>query len=285
MLEWYYLAIASGAIASITALIEKHVLNAEHATSFTAVTTIGIMLISLLFLPFISISLSAYQLFLIFIASIGFAGSALFIARLYRHGDVSGTTPITSTLPIMFLAVAALVFLGEALSVLQYAGMIILILAIYMMLSDTGKNIPTAFLKKNILYFIASALCYVMGATILKYELAGISPYTFLIISEIFMSAIMLSFVFARFKTFKYLIRDVKAYKNEIFLFSAANVAYTVLYYIAAVTAPISLVYPLRSGVTTIMAVFASGILLKEKITKRIPLALVMIVAMYLLVV
>ncbi len=284
MIEWYYLTVGSGILASFAALIEKHLLNKEHATSFTAVTTLVITAFTFFFLPSANFNLSLQQFALIFVAATAFVGSSLLVARLYRHSDVSSTTPISSTLPIMFLTVMALVFLNENLSTAQYIGIVVLIAAIYMMLSDTKKAIPVQFLKKNIQYFIAAALLYSIGATILKYMLNGISPYTFLIISEIFMSIGVLVFVFLRFKTFKYVLRDIRSYKVEVFVFSFASVGFGVLYYLAAVTEPISIVFPLRSGVAIIVSVFASGILFKEKIAKRIPLAIIMIVAMYLLV-
>ncbi len=283
MLEWYYLAIASGALLSITTLMEKHLLKAEHATSFTAVTTIAIFLISLLLLPLVNFGISAYQYLLIFIASVGFIGSTLFVARLYRHGDVSSVTPITSTLPILVLTVTAFIFLGEALSLQQYVGIIIIVIATYLILSDTRKATPVAFLRKNIQYFILAALFYALGATILKYELFGISPYTFLVISEIFMSAIILAYVFLRFDTFRYLARDVKAYKKEIVIFSAANIGYTLLYYLAATAGSISIVYTMRAGVSIVLAVLGSALIFKERVNKRLPLAIVIIAALYLL--
>ncbi|MFI5412556.1 MAG: EamA family transporter [Candidatus Micrarchaeales archaeon] len=284
MIEWYYLAIGSGVLAASASLIEKHLLNKEHATSFTAVTTIVITIFTLFFLPSASFNLSLQQLALIYISATAFAGSSLLVARLYRHSNVSSTSPITSTLPIMFLTVLALLFLNESLSTTQYVGIVVLIAAIYMMLSDTRKGIPIQFLKKNVQYFIATGLLYAIGATILKFLLTDISPYTFLIVSEIFMSIDVLAFVFLRFKTLKYVIRDIRSYKVEVFVFSFASVGFGVLYYLAAVTESISIVFPLRSGVSIILTVFASGVLLHEKIAKRIPLAIIMVVAMYLIV-
>jgi len=284
MIEWYYLAIASGVLISFTSLIEKHLLNREHATSFTAITTLITMMFTLFFLPQANFNLSAIQLGLVYIASFSFVAGTLLVARLYRHGEISSITPVTSTLPIMFLTIMALIFLNESLTTTQYIGIVILIASIYLMLRDTKKTIPIQFLKKNIQYFIASGLLYAVGATVLKYTLSSVSPYTFLIVSGIFMSVTVLVFVLLRFKTWKYVIRDISSYKVEVLVFSIASVGYALLYYLAATTEPISILFPLRSGVSIILTVFASGLILKEKIWKRVPLAIIMIVSMYLLI-
>ncbi len=284
MIEWYYFAIASGLLLAFAALIEKHMLNHEHATSFTAITTIVSTIFSLVLLVYSNFSISITEFILIYIASTFFLANGLLVARLYRHSEVSSVNPITSTLPILFLTVLTFIFINEVLTLTQYLGIVVLVAAIYLMLSDSKKTIPVEFLRKNIQYFIVAALFYSIAATILKYTLSAVSPYTFLVLSSLFMSVDMLIFVFVRFRTFKYIIRDVRSYKLEVTMFSIASVGYGLFYYLAVAQQSVSLVFPLRSGISVLLAVFASGILLKEKVVKRIPLAIIMVIAMYLLI-
>ena len=281
MLAWYYLAILSGVFSSVTVVVEKHLLNKEHATSFTAVTNIATMFFTFVFLPLTNFNISLEQYAIIFAASFTFAASSLLVARLYRHGDVSTVSPITGTLPIIFIAILTLAFLNETLKNIQYVGIAVLVVAMYVMLRGTRKSISPEFLKKNAQYLVSATLLFAIGATLLKFSLSTVSAFTFLVISQIFISIMMLIFVFARFKTLKYLVRDIRSYKAEVIIFSLATTIYVAIYYYAVSLAPVSLVYPLRAGASILISVLVSGVLFKEKITKKIPIAIIMIIAMY----
>lgn len=288
MIEWYYLILISSALMGLENIISKVSLRQEYATEFSAALSLLVAIISLVFIPFANFNLTTAQLVYIVIFSVLNAYIFLLSARVFRHEEISVASPAFSSLPTLFTVVLAFFFLSEHLTVGQYISIIGMILAAYMLLfrptkSKDGK--VTSSVKKKyaymiILYSLLSAVGFIFN----KYVLYSVDPYAFLVLSGIFMSAFFFVFISVKYTGVSEIVNAVKKYKVPLGINAFLTVGYRLTFYIALVTAPISVAQPLRNVFYLIITVLAGGMIFSEKgLKKKLALSALMVFFAYLL--
>jgi transporter family protein len=292
-MEWYYLILISSVCMGVAAVIEKNSLKQEHATAFSASVTPLIALLSLVFLPLVPIAdfrLTMWQLLLLFITSALNAYTFLLSMRVFKHGEISTTSPPLSSLPIVLVVILAFLFLGERLSGLQYVSIAGIVIVTYFLLFRTAKRKmkKQAFDRAKYNRMILINVSITAAVNILTKYLLDIpnqvNPYVFLILSGMFMSVCFAIFISVRYKGIKEIIDTVRRYRVTLGINALLSLGNRVTYYLALVLAPVSLAQPLLNTFYLMITIIIGGFIFHEEDLKRkIVLGAVMLFFVYLL--
>lgn len=140
-MEWFIFALGSAIFSALSAVLVKKTLFKEHATEFSATFAIIVIILSFILFPWVKFNLSPYLFLLIFISASLAALGFLLTMKCMRHMDISEVSPIRNFEPA-FLAIFALILLGERLTSIQFLGIGVLILGSYFLeLDHTKKDI------------------------------------------------------------------------------------------------------------------------------------------------
>ncbi|MGC8568091.1 MAG: EamA family transporter [Candidatus Micrarchaeia archaeon] len=286
MVYWYYLVLASSLLMGLSTITEKRLLKAEHATAYSTAFSTLIALFSLLFLPFAKFNIKASDVIIIYIISVINAASYLTTARTYKHSNISIVSPINSSIPVLFTVIFAVLFLGESLSVLQYFCIGVITSVTYLLVFVTPKNESSFDSPKYKYILIANTMVIAAGGVASKYVLATINPFAFLILLEFFIALNFNILLGLRYGGAKELVREISNHRIPLLLITVFTLGYRLLYYVALVTAPISIASPLRNTIFVIMTIFAGNIIFKENaLYKRLALSAILLLATYFLIV
>ena len=121
-------------------------------------------------LPFAKFNINIYELLIIYVMSILSALSYLFNARIYKHGNISVSTPVLSSLPQLFIVLLAFIFLREKLTILQYLAIAVLLVATYFLIAPkSAKKYKQFDSKKYVYLLVLNTLIMAAGAILMKY--------------------------------------------------------------------------------------------------------------------
>lgn len=284
-MEWYYLVLISSVLMGVENVISKNSLKQEYATEFSAALTLLVALLSLIFIPFASFGLTMWQLLVLIIWSALNAYTFLLSARVFRHGELSVASPAFSSLPSLFTVLLAFFFLSEHLEAIQYAGIAGILAASYLLFFWVPKKSRPAFENKKYPYMILwYSFLFAITIVINKYVLYAMNPFTFLILSSIFMSIFFAIFISVKYTGITEIIKAVKKYPVPLVSNAILTLGYRITYYIALVVVPVSLAQPLRNVVYVIITVFLGCLIFREEgLERKLALSLVILFFAYLL--
>ncbi len=287
MIAWYYLVILSSVVMGVSTIVEKYALKNQHATSFSASFSIVIALLSLLFLPFAKFDITALEFAIIYLMSVLSATSYLFNARIYKHGSISVSTPVLSSLPQLFTVVLAFIFLGEKLSIIQYTAIAVLLGSTYIMLMpQKGPNKKQFDSGKYVYLLLSNTLIIATGGILMKYLLnAGVNLYAMFVLLEIFIALNMTMLISVKYNGIKEEISNLLTNKKVIISIALLSILYRILYYASLQLAYVSIASPLRNSVSVIITIIIGGIIFKEGgIKRKLVITAVMLLMVYLII-
>lgn len=267
---WIILALGAAILHSAGTLINKNVMNHEHALEFGALKgTFGLLLFFAL--PFIDLNFSLGTYLSIFGVSIIITIGVLYHLKSTRHGDLSSIAPLLNLSPL-FLLVIAFVLLGEQVSSLALAGVFLLVIGTYFLQigASDSRNflapITSLYKSKYSSYMILVAILFSLSATLEKGLLnAGIPVLSLVVILRLMMNINFIAFDFIKYGK-KQLFLDVKKDGKIAFLGSATDILSISLQYLA-LSIPgvmISLVIPIKR-LSTLFTTLVGGRLFHEK--------------------
>ncbi len=288
MIEWYYLIIISAVLNALTLIIKKQLLRLEHALSFSASVTFITALLSLSLIPFVSFSISMYQLLLLFLYSFLLALTYWVSARLFRHGSLSTGSALYGILPIIVTVILAFLFLSENLGTVKYFAILVILLAAFIMVEQSNKKRDPWQKRYYDIAIVATTLLIGIANILLKYSfLQQIGIFTFIFFTGIFTPVIIIVLMLSKPTEYKKeTITDMKKFIRPIILFSALTLAYRIFLYSAIASTDVSLAIPLSSAVIIIITVLSGGFFFGEHhMRRKLLFSAIMLVAAYFLVV
>ncbi|MDE1846366.1 MAG: EamA family transporter [Candidatus Micrarchaeota archaeon] len=292
MIEWYYLVVASSILLGVGAIVEKNTLKVEHATQFSAAFSWIILAISIVFLlPYTNFAITPFNLLLMFVAGLFGSASYLISARVFKHGNLSAISPVSTSLPIFFLVVLAFFILNEKLSVLEYVSIVGIIIATYLIIFRTsgGKKHLQQFDSNKYKYFlIVNSLGTGVSMLITKYLLVNNNPFAFLIVLEFFMAINFTVYISRKYNGVKEIVSTIYQYKFPIIAVALLTLGYRITYYLAISdpSVPVSVAFPLRNALYVIITVLAGGELFKEQgLKQKLLLSIIMAIFGFILAV
>ncbi len=287
MIEWYYLVLISSLIMGFSSIYEKRVLKNNHATAYSASFSLVVAILSLLFLPFANFKISIYEILGIYALSLISSSTYLFTARIYKHGNITVSTPVLSSLPQFFIVILAFIFLGEKLSVIQYIAIAVLLVATYVIIIPGKRAVSKSFESKKYVYLLVlTTVLMAMGGIIMKYLLTiGVNLFTLLILLEFFIAFNLTAYISLRYGGIVEELANLRHNKLPITVIAIMSVSYRILYYASLQTAYVSLASPLRNSISVVVTVIIGGLIFKESsIAKKMLLAAIMIAAVYFII-
>ncbi|MDE1850242.1 MAG: EamA family transporter [Candidatus Micrarchaeota archaeon] len=291
MIEWYYLVFISSVLMAAATILEKKTLKAEHATQYSAAFSWIIAIASLVFLPLVDLGqISPLQWILLLVGSMLASASYLISARVFKHGSLSVATPVSSSLPLFFIVIFAYTYLGERLSLMQYAALAGLILATYFLLFN-GKNLKGKkdFDSSKYKYFlVVNAVLAAVGTIIGRYQLLNINIFSFMVIMQLLMAVEFAIFITIKYNGVREIVQTARTYKFVLLAIVLLTIAYRLTYY-DVLTLPavsVSIASNVRNSLFVIITVFFAGSMFKEQgIKRKMLLGLLMVALSYILLV
>ncbi|MBN1644519.1 EamA family transporter [Candidatus Woesearchaeota archaeon] len=266
MQSWILLIIASSLLGSIAMLFKKKALIKEHSAQYLLAFKPLELGLLLFFLPFIAFKIPVTIVLFIFLVSLLSSVALLYIAKSYRHMELSTVAPLTNLMPLFVIIIAA-GLLGESVTYKHFAGIGLLLAGTYYLESEhcAGHWLsPLKQLKsKYVLFLLFGFLLSAIIAVSEKVIISSVSPFTLLFYNYSFQS-----FNFIVLSTFMYGgWRDIiHAYKTSwkpllgnAFFANLSNLAY---FFAISVTF-VSLAVPVKR-LSSLFAIFLGGKFLKE---------------------
>ncbi len=286
MIEWYYLIVASSVFNAASLIIEKRLVRQEHALAFSMSFSFIIGLMSLLLIPFTTLSLTPLSALLTVAYSVTLALGYWMSARLFRHGSLSTGSPLYNILPVIIVVFLGFLLLGEALSITEYAAIAVMIFAAFFMVSASNKKRDKNDKEFYDQLVIINAIVVGIGWIILKYALEFTGSVTFIFFTSMITPMIVWLLLQKRTAIYKQQTRiDIEMYAKPIAIMAVVTLAYRIFLYTAVSATQVALAAPLNSTLVVMITVLFGGLLFGEHhIKRKIILSAIMLVAAYVLI-
>lgn len=280
---WIFFAAGSAVFAGATAILAKVGVKNTDSDVATALRTLVVLLFSWLmvfvtdsYIPLESVS--EKNLLLLVLSGIATGASWLCYFKALQLGDVNKVTPIDKTSTVLTM-ILAFFFLGESLTMVMFIGMVGILTGTMLMIEK--KEVTDRQKEKGnslwLIYAVLSAVFASLTSILGKLGMEGIPSNYGTAVRTCVVLVMAWIVVFLQKKQAK--VRGIEK-KSRIFLvFSGVTTGLSWLcYYRALQEGPASIVVPIDKLSVLITIVFAR-IFLKEKLTKKAVVGLIVLVA------
>jgi bacterial/archaeal transporter family protein len=288
MLPWYIYALGSALFISIVMITEKKVLRKEHAMEFAAVLSLFTFVLTFTFLPKVNFNIPVTLLFLIIIGAISAAVAFLFMAKAFRHEDVSIVAPML-TFGLVITALLGFIALGEKLTFMQWGGLGLIVAGGYNIQRSSHKEKTT--LKKILSskankYIGISLVLYAISSVFGRHVLAsGVDIYTVQFIAHLFNFGAFMFMITYFHNGLTGIVHGIKNAWKWIAVVAVFAVASRLVQSIALTTTNVGLVEAVKRS-SILFATFIGGELFHEKaVLQRTLSSIVMVVGVMLVII
>lgn len=284
---WLLFACGSALFAGFTAILAKIGIKNTDSNVATAIRTVIIIIFSwlMVFIVGSQDTLAAIsQKTLIFLILSGFATGAswLFYFKALQIGDVNKVTPIdkSSTVLTMLLAI---IFLGEGMTTFKLAAIILISGGTYMMITKKKQSELIVTKSRWLLYAVLSTIFASLTSILGKVGISDIESNLGTAIRTIvvFIMAWLIVFITGKYK-------EINKIDKKSFIFICLSGITTGLswlcYYRALQDGQASIVVPIDK-LSILVTIAFSFFFLKEKMSKKAVVGLVLIVTGTLLLI
>ncbi|PIH06136.1 EamA family transporter [Clostridium combesii] len=277
---WVLFAFASAFFAGITAILAKIGIRSTDSNLATAIRTIIILIFSWLMVFIVGSQNFIYRISgqsLLFLILSGLATGASWICyfKALQVGDVNKVTPVDKS-SIVLTMILAFVFLGEKITWIKFIGMCAIGIGTYMMI--TKKEVETKEVSDTrwLFYAVLSAVFASLTSILGKMGISGIESNLGTAIRTIVVLIMAWVVVFVSKKQ-----GEIKNIDKKSWLFICLSGITTgsswLCYYKALQIGPASVVVPIDK-LSIVVSIAFSYFILKEKLTKKSFLGLIIIV-------
>ncbi|NFD76709.1 EamA family transporter [Clostridium botulinum] len=277
---WVLFAFASAFFAGITAILAKIGIRSTDSNLATAIRTIIILIFSWLMVFIVGSQNFIYRISgqsLLFLILSGLATGASWICyfKALQVGDVNKVTPVDKS-SIVLTMILAFVFLDEKITWIKFIGMCAIGIGTYMMI--TKKEVETKEVSDNrwLFYAVLSAVFASLTSILGKVGISGIESNLGTAIRTIVVLIMAWVVVFVSKKQ-----GEIKNIDKKSWLFICLSGITTgsswLCYYRALQIGPASVVVPIDK-LSIVVSIAFSYFILKEKLTKKSFLGLIIIV-------
>lgn len=289
-MEWIIFTLISAVLFGSRQVVSKKVLFFEHANEYLTATCLVAFLFTLFFLPKMSFAYPLAIWGLMYLKGLSLTVGWLLGSKALRHLEISYVTPLTNLTPV-FLLVWGFFLLDETPSMLQYAGVALLIFGAYWLQADHHLSSlvrPWRVLKnKYSVFMIFAIFFYSICAALDKVVLRTVDPYTFLSFSFFVLSAHYLIIQFFRYDGLKDIRHAFVNGRYLIFIIALLIIFSDIMYFMAAAIpgAMISLIIPIKRTSTLVAALVGGRLFHDHDLVWRIAACSVMVIGVVLVVI
>ena len=275
---WLFFAFGSALFAGLTAVLAKIGIENVNSTLATAVRTAVVLVFSWLMVFIVGSqdgigSISARTLLFLVLSGLATGASWLCYFRALQLGDVNKVAPIDKSSTVLTILLA-FILLGEPISLPQVAGVVCIGAGTLMMIARTQEG-GAVKSSRWLIYALLSAVFASLTSIFGKIGVEDVESNlgTAIRTAVVLVMAWLMVFITAEQKGIRLISR-----RSWLFLILSglATGASWLCYYRALQDGPASVVVPIDK-LSILVTIIFSGVVLKEKLTRRAAVGLVLI--------
>lgn len=277
---WILFAFGSALFAGLTSVLAKCGIKKTDSDAATAILTIVVLIFSWLMVWIVgsaptSTGLSAKTWIFLILSGIATGASWLCYFRALQLGDVNKVVPIDKSSTILTI-ILALIFLGEPISWLKAAAVVLIGIGTFMMIEKKADTEQKQEKKSWLLYAVLSAVFASLTSILGKIGIDGVESNlgTAIRTGVVLIMAWLIVFI----KGKQHTLKDIP--KNElgfICLSGLATGGSWLCYYKALQDGLASVVVPIDK-LSILVSIGFSALVFKERLSKKAAVGLVLIV-------
>lgn len=277
---WILFAFGSALFAGLTSVLAKCGIKKTDSDAATAIRTIVVLIFSWLMVWIVgsaptSTGLSAKTWIFLILSGIATGASWLCYFRALQLGDVNKVVPIDKSSTILTI-ILALIFLGEPISWLKAAAVVLIGIGTFMMIEKKADTEQKQEKKSWLLYAVLSAVFASLTSILGKIGIDGVESNLGTAIRTGVVLVMAWLIVLAKGK--QHTLKDIP--KNElgfICLSGLATGGSWLCYYKALQDGLASVVVPIDK-LSILVSIGFSALVFKERLSKKAAVGLVLIV-------
>lgn len=277
---WILFAFGSALFAGLTSVLAKCGIKKTDSDAATAIRTIVVLIFSWLMVWIVgsaptSTGLSAKTWIFLILSGIATGASWLYYFRALQLGDVNKVVPIDKSSTILTI-ILALIFLGEPISWLKAAAVVLIGIGTFMMIEKKADTEQKQEKKSWLLYAVLSAVFASLTSILGKIGIDGVESNLGTAIRTGVVLVMAWLIVLAKGK--QHTLKDIP--KNElgfICLSGLATGGSWLCYYKALQDGLASVVVPIDK-LSILVSIGFSALVFKERLSKKAAVGLVLIV-------
>lgn len=286
-MTWFVYAVLSAFLASLESILEKKTLQRVHSVDFSAVLAFAAALISfptLFTASWAHVSLPVVGA--IFLVSLLAAYAFIEVTRGIRHLEISTSSPLFLTSP-MITALLAFVLLGEKLTMMQFGGMLLLLLGTYIL---ETKHFFMAREFFNSLWGDRYARVIIFGLFIYGFTSLGdriilahwgVSPMLYIALAQLCIALIFLVITLFQHRSLRPSVAIMKENWKGVFLVALLTTGYRLMQAEATALAAVGLVVAIKRSSTLFTTLIGGKLFHDHGILRKTIACLIMIVGVY----
>ncbi len=280
---WFIFAIVGYMIGAIAGALDKYMMNQQYhpVTTVLLRTLCNAIFLGTAGLLLLNMQLSPSLLLLAAIPAFLLAFSFVVYLFVLQKKDASEIQPFSQSLDTLFIFLASIVLLHEPANILNYVGIIVIVIGVYLVLTEHITKIPR--LDRSLLIIAALVPIDIAYALLVKTFLDTAEPIAFAV-SIYIMATLMLlvvSLVLRRYMNNK--TASIKPQIPTVLVASLCAAAAAAFLYTALSQANASKVYPM-AGVSSVAMFLLATMFLQEKFHKHKFIGtLIVVVGIYLI--
>lgn len=277
---WILFAFGSALFAGLTSILAKCGIRKTDSDTATAIRTIVVLLFSWLMVAIVGSAptitgLSAKTWVFLILSGLATGASWLCYFRALQLGDVNKVVPIDKSSTILTI-ILALIFLGEPISWLKAAAVVLIGIGTFMMIEKKADTEQKQEKKSWLLYAVLSAVFASLTSILGKIGIDGVESNlgTAIRTGVVLVMAWLIVFV----KGKQHTLKDIP--KNELGFICLSGLATGnswLCYYKALQDGLASVVVPIDK-LSILVSIGFSALVFKERLSKRAAVGLVLIV-------
>jgi uncharacterized membrane protein len=280
---WFIFSILGYTIGAVAGILDKYMMNKQYhpVTTVLLRTLFNAIFLGSAGLLILHIRITESLLLLASIPAVLLAVSFVVYLRVLQKKHASQIQPFSQSLDTLFIFLASIILLHEPATLPNYAGILVIVIGIYLVLTEHITTRPR--LDRNLIIIAALVPIDIAYALLVKYYLGNAEPIA-LAVSIYLMAFFMLTAVSLLMgKKFRPTRASLKPQLRIVLIASLCAATAAGLLYTALSIANASKVYPM-AGVSSVAVFLLATLFLKEKFHKhRFIGTLIVVVGIYLI--
>ncbi len=280
---WLVYALVGYMIGAISSALDKYMINKEYhpVTTVMLRTMCNAIFLGTTGYVFLNMQLSLSLLLLAALPAFLLAFSFVVYLFVLRKRDASEIQPFSQSLDTLFIFLASIVFLQESANLANYVGIIIVVIGVYLVLTEHITKIPR--LDRSLLIIIALVPFDIAYALLVKTFLGAADPIA-LAVSIYIMAFLILSVVSLLLR--KRINNKPESLRPQLRIVLVASLCAATaagFLYTALSQANASKVYPM-AGINSVMVFLLATLFLRERFHKHKFLGtIIVVIGIYLI--
>jgi uncharacterized membrane protein len=278
---WFIFSILGYTIGAVAGILDKYMMNQQYhpVTTVLLRTLFNAVFLGTAGLLFLNLRITPSLLVLAVIPAFLLAVSFVVYLRVLQRKNASEIQPFSQSLDTLFIFLASIVLLHEPATLPNYAGILVIVCGIYLVLAEHITKVPR--LDRNLLIIVALVPIDIAYALLVKTFLGSAEPIA-LAVSIYLMAFLMLTVVSLLLRRQRQPTASLKPHLRIVLPASLCAAAAAAFLYTALSQANASKVYPM-AGVSSVTVFLLATVFLQEKFYRhRFIGTLIVVLGIYL---